>query len=272
MLGAITGDIIGSVYEHNPIKSTNFQLFGPRSLFTDDSVCSVAIAEALLGDGDFAAALRRYVRKYPRRGYGGMFLQWALSDDLPAYGSWGNGSAMRVGAVAYLARDERQVLDLAARQSAVTHSHADAVAGAQATALAMWLGRQGADKSVIRRTIGDRFEYDLSPRVEDIRDDYTFDVSARGTVPPAIICALEAETYEDAVRLAVSLGGDADTLACIAGGIAETIYGLPLEIEFEARQRLDESIRGFPEETNARAPGYFAGTLLDVVDRVRGVG
>lgn len=269
MLGAIAGDIIGSVYEHNPVKTTNFLLFGPRSLFTDDSVCSVAIADALLGNGDFAAALRRYVRKYPRRGYGGMFLQWALSDDLPAYGSWGNGSAMRVGAVAYLARDEADVLDLAARQSAVTHSHADAIDGAQATALAMWLGRQGVDKSVIRRTIVDRFAYDLSPRVEDIRDGYSFDVSARGTVPPAIICALEADDYEGAVRNAVSLGGDADTLACIAGGIAETLFGLPPEFEFEDRLRLDESSRGFPEEVNQQASGYFAGTLLDIVERVR---
>jgi ADP-ribosylglycohydrolase len=255
MLGAITGDIIGSVYEHDPVKTTDFLMFGPRSAFTDDTVYSIAVAEALLGDGNFAASLRRYARKYPRRGYVGMFLQWAFSDELPDYGSWGNGSAMRVGAVAYLARDEAEVLDLAARQSAVTHSHADAITGAQATALAMWLGRQGAPKGEILRAMVDRFSYDLNPCVAEIRDGYSFDVSAKGTVPPAIVCALEADDYEGAVRNAVSLGGDADTLDCIASGIAETLYGLPLEFEFEARQLLDETNHGLPEEISPRATG-----------------
>ena len=197
-----------------------------------------------------------------------MFRVWAQSDDLPAYGSWGNGSAMRVGAVAYVAQGAEEVLALAARQAAVSHSHADAIAGAQATALAMWLARQGADEKAIRKAVARRFAYDLSPRVEEIRDGYGFDISAAGTVPPAIVCALEADGYEDAVRNAVSLGGDSDTLACIAGGIAELLYGLPDRIASQARARLDETRFGFPEETDPGSSGYFKGTLLEVVDRV----
>lgn len=268
MLGAIAGDIIGSVYEGRPIKSKDFPLFGPGSVFTDDTVCSVAVAECILEDGDFAATLRRYVRKYPRRGYGGMFREWALTDGMPTYGSWGNGSAMRVGAIAYLARDQAEALALAARQSVVSPDHPQAVTGAQAAALAMWLARQGADGAAIRDTVGGRFDYDLSGDVATIRDGYGFDVSAAGTVPPAIVCAVEADGYEDAVRNAVSLGGDADTLACIAGGIAEALYGLPETIAAQTRARLDESRHGNPEETDARLPGYFEGTLLEVVERV----
>ncbi len=270
MLGAIAGDIIGSVYEANPIKTKRFPFFGPQSTFTDDTVCSVAVADCILSGGDFAVYLRRYVRKYPRRGYGGMFRQWALADDMPAYGSWGNGSAMRVSAVAYLGRDQAEVLDLAARSSAVTHSHPDAVAGAQAVALAMWPARHDADPAIIGAAVTERFGYDLSESVDDIRAWYRFDVSAAGSVPQAITCALEADDYEDAVRSAVSLGGDSDnTIACIAGGIAEALYGLPQHIATEAAGRLDESRFGLPEETDPGAAGYFGGTLMQVVERVQ---
>lgn len=248
MLGAIAGDIIGSIYEAAPIKTKDFPLFGSGVTFTDDTVCTIAIADALLSGGDFAAYLRDYVRRYPDRGYGGMFLRWALTD-MPAYGSWGNGAAMRVSAVAHLAADETEALATAARSAAVSHDHADAIAGAQATALAAWLARRGIAPDALRAEIENRFGYDLGRSVDQIRIGYAFDISCKGTVPPAIVCALEATDYEDAIRNAVSLGGDADTLACITGGIAETLYGLPPDIALKAR-------------------GYLEAPLLDVVDRL----
>ena len=243
MLGAIAGDIIGSIYERRPIKSKDFPLFGRGCRFTDDSVCTVAVADCLVQGGDFAEFLRTYVHRYPGAGYGGMFLRWALTVGHPPYGSWGNGAAMRVGAVAHLAEDEGAVLDLAERSSMVSHDHPEAVKGAQATALAAWLARHGAEPGDIRREIAARFGYDLSRSVEEIRPGYGFDVSAAGTVPQALVCALEADNFEDAVRNAVSLGGDADTLAAIAGGIAEALFGLPDEIAGEATTYLDAELR-----------------------------
>ncbi|HEX6268510.1 MAG TPA: ADP-ribosylglycohydrolase family protein [Burkholderiales bacterium] len=242
MLGAIAGDIIGSIYEAAPIKIKDFPLFGPGVTFTDDTVCTVAIADALLSGGDFAQDLRAYVRRYPSRGYGGMFARWAHTPDMGAYGSWGNGAAMRVSAIAWLASDEADALTTAARTAAVSHDHPDAIAGAQATVLAAWLARHGAAPELIRREIAGRFGYDLSQSVEQIRAWYAFDISCKGTVPPAITCALEATGYEDAIRNAVSLGGDTDTLACITGGIAEALYGVPPPIGEEARSHLDDGL------------------------------
>lgn len=243
MLGAIAGDIIGSIYETAPIKTKDFPLFGPGVTFTDDTVCTVAIADCIMSAGDFADYLRAYVRRHPGRGYGGMFMQWAFTPGMPAYGSWGNGAAMRVGAIAHLADDEAQGLELAAKSAAVSHDHPDAVAGAQAAVLAAWLGRQGCQPDEIRTLVARRFGYDLGRSVDDIRPRYSFDISCKGTVPPAIICVLEAEDYEDAIRNAVSLGGDTDTLACITGGIAEVLFGLPDEIAEEAKARLDPQLR-----------------------------
>ena len=170
-----------------------------------------------------------------------MFRRWAMTGGGP-YNSWGNGSAMRVSSVAQVARDERDLLDLAARSSAVTHDHPDAVAGAQAVALAMWLARAGAEARTIRREIAARFGYDLSPTVDAIRPHYHFDVSAAGTVPQAITCALEATGYQDALRNAISIGGDSDTLACIAGGIAEALFGLPDDIAAASRRYLTDDL------------------------------
>ena len=243
MLGAIAGDIIGSIYEAAPIKTKDFPLFGPGVTFTDDTVCTVAVADALMQGGDFAGALRAYVRRYPGRGYGAMFRRWAMTPGMPAYGSWGNGAAMRVSPIAYWARDEAELLELAAGTAAVSHDHPDAVTGAQAVALAMWLARGGTDRPEIRARIGTGFGYDLEPSVDQIRAWYRFDVSCKGTVPPAIVCALAAEDYRDAVRNAISLGGDSDTLACITGGIAEILYGLPDEVTREARALLDAPLR-----------------------------
>ncbi len=243
MLGAITGDIVGSIYEHANIKTKDFPLFGPGCRFTDDTVLSVAVADCLLNEGDFAATLRAYTRAHPRRGYGGLFLRWALDDDLPAYGSWGNGSAMRVSPAGFAARNEDEALALAARSAVVSHDHPDAVAGAQAVALAIYLARRGRDRAVIRAEIAARFGYDLTQSVAEIRARYAFDVACAGTVPPALTCALEAEDFEDALRNAVSIGGDTDTVACIAGGLAEALFGLPEEIAAQARGYLTDDLK-----------------------------
>ena len=238
MIGAITGDIVGSIYEHDNIRSKQFPLFGDRCRFTDDTVCTVAVADCLMNDGDFGEYLSRYALRYPSRGYGAMFRQWATAWERAPYGSWGNGSAMRVGAVAYLARDEAEVLEAADRSASVTHNHPDAINGARAVALATWMALSGTDAISIRQEIADRFDYDLNQSVDEIRTWYRFDVSCAGTVPQAITCALEATDYEDAIRNAISIGGDSDTIACIAGGIAESIFGLPADIEASARTYL----------------------------------
>ena len=188
MIGAITGDIVGSIYEGRNIKTKEFSFFGGGCRFTDDTVCTVAVADCLIHDSDFADYLRQYVRRHPYRGYGGMFQEWA-STDIGPYNSWGNGSAMRVSPVAHVARNQATLLEMAERSSAVTHNHPDAVAGAQAVALTMWMAMAGTDAHVIRREVADRFNYDLSRSVDEIRPDYSFDVSCAGTVPEAITCA-----------------------------------------------------------------------------------
>jgi ADP-ribosylglycohydrolase len=176
-----------------------------------------------------------------------MFRKWAGSNMGP-YNSWGNGSAMRVSPVAHMARDEQELLDLAEQTSVVTHNHPDAVAGAQETALTMWMAKSETDVVVIRKEIADRFDYALSQSVDDIRPSYQFDISCAGTVPQAITCALEGTSYEDAVRNAISIGGDSDTIACITGGIAEMMFGLPEEIAESSR-------------------GYLTDDLVEVLDR-----
>jgi ADP-ribosylglycohydrolase len=243
MLGAIAGDIIGSIYEFSPIKTKDFPLFGEGTTFTDDTVCTVAVADCILREGDFATFLKDYGRRYPDRGYGGWFAHWLASDDLAPYGSFGNGAAMRASPVAWLARDEAKVLELARRSAAATHDHARGIAGAQATALAMWRAREGMPPEAIRSEVAARFGYDLDRSVDAIRPNYGFDETCDGTVPEALICALEAEDYEDAVRNAVSLGGDADTLACITGGLAEALFGLPEDVAEQARGYLDPELQ-----------------------------
>jgi ADP-ribosylglycohydrolase len=241
MLGAIAGDIVGSRFEGQRGPPRDFVLFHPACFFTDDTVCTLAVADALLGERDFAASLRALVRRHPARGYGGMFLDWAFTDDAPAYGSWGNGAPMRVAAVGWLARDEAEALELAAAQAAVTHDHPDAIAAAQAVALAILLARSGLPPAALRRRLIEDFGYDLAPETALARDG--FDISAVGTAPPAITAALEAEDWEGAVRTTVCLGGDTDTLACIAGAVAEAIHGLRREIADSARAYLTEDLR-----------------------------
>jgi ADP-ribosylglycohydrolase len=225
MLGAIAGDIIGSVYEHNSIKIKNFPLFSPLSRFTDDTVMTVAVAHAVLSGTSYGDAIKAAGRRYPNAGYGGAFRQWLFSEDAAPYNSWGNGSAMRVSPIGFAFDSEEDVLQQARMTAEITHSHPEGIKGAQATALAVYLSRQGASKDDIRLKIMERFDYNLERTVDKIRPVYSFDISCQGTVPEAIISFLDSVSYEDAVRNAVSLGGDSDTLACIAGGIAEAYYG-----------------------------------------------
>ncbi len=225
MIGAIAGDIIGSVYEFNAIKSKDFPLFQRRSYFTDDSVLTVAVAQAILTDGDYRRAVLEMGRAYPNSGYGGSFAHWLVSADPKPYNSWGNGSAMRVSPVGFAFDKAEDVLREATLSAEFTHNHPEGIKGAQATALAVFLARTGHDKEAIRGEIAGRFGYDMARTVDDIRPDYGFDESCQGTVPEAVIAFLDSNSYEDAVRNAVSLGGDSDTLACITGGIAEAFYG-----------------------------------------------
>jgi ADP-ribosylglycohydrolase len=225
MIGAIAGDIIGSVYEQRPVKTKDFPLFDVGSRFTDDTVLTVAVADAILSGASYMDSIRRFGRRYPDAGYGGYFIRWLYSDDPRPYNSWGNGSAMRVSPVAFAFPDEAEVLRQARMTAEITHNHPEGVKGAEAAAIAVFLARTGNSKEVIRSRITSLFGYDLDRTVDGIRPSYAFDVSCQGTVPEAIVAFLDSDSYEDAVRNAVSLGGDSDTLACITGGIAEAFYG-----------------------------------------------
>ncbi|GIX48257.1 MAG: hypothetical protein KatS3mg131_2468 [Candidatus Tectimicrobiota bacterium] len=226
MLGAIAGDLIGSVYEANPIKHKDFPLFHPDCRFTDDTVLTVAVAHALLTGQPYQVAIRDWARRYPHAGYGELFLRWLYADNPQPYHSWGNGAAMRVSPIGWAFACEAEVLRQAACSAAITHDHPEGIKGAQATALAVFLARTGHDKATIKARVA-QLGYDLDVTLAALRPTYTFDVSCQGTVPAALVAFLEAESYEDAVRNAVSLGGDSDTLACIAGGIAGAFYGVP---------------------------------------------
>jgi ADP-ribosylglycohydrolase len=244
MLGAIAGDIIGSVYESRNIKTMDFSLFDPRCRFTDDTVLSVAVADALLHDKPYGETFRSYYHRYPRAGYGALFRRWALAHDARPYNSWGNGSAMRVCPVGYAHASLKGVLDEALKSAVVTHNHPEGIKGAQAVAAAVFLARTHAAKDAIGAYITAQFGYDLSQSIDDIRPWYGFDVSCRGSVPVAIRAFLESQDYEDAVRRVISVGGDSDTLACITGGIAEAFYGrLPEEIRQKSIALLDEDLR-----------------------------
>jgi ADP-ribosylglycohydrolase len=241
MLGAVAGDVIGSVFEGRSIKTIRFPLFSPGSTFTDDTVMTVAVAHAILHDVDYVTALKSFGRRYPNAGYGGSFYAWLQSPVSQPYNSWGNGSAMRVSPLGFAFDRVEDVLREAEQSAEVSHNHPEGIKGAQATALAILLARQGATRSMIREEITGRFGYDLERTLDGIRPGYRFDVSCQGSVPESIIAFLESEGVEDAIRNAISLGGDADTMACIAGGIAEAFYGeIPEGIAAEVRVRLPE--------------------------------
>lgn len=241
MLGAIAGDVIGSVYERYPIKKTNFPLFHPGCRFTDDTVMTIAVANAILEGAEYGPSLKAFGRKYPNAGYGGTFINWIFQPEVQPYNSWGNGSAMRVTPVGLAFDEVEQVLSEAKRSAEVSHNHPEGIKGAQATALAVYLACYGESKATIRAEIAGQFGYDLNRTVEEIRPVYGFDVSCQGTVPEAIIAFLDSIDYEDAVRKAISLGGDSDTLACIAGGIAGAFYKeIPMNIVSHVRKLLPE--------------------------------
>ena len=253
MYGAILGDIIGSPYEFDQgNKSKDFPLFSCNSTYTDDSVMTLAVADAFLSivpnaeDGDIRRQLiqsmQHYGRRFPDAGYGGNFRLW-LSDPNPQpYGSYGNGSAMRVSSVGWLFDDLFTVRHMAWLSAEVTHNHPEGIKGAEATASAIFLARTGSTKTEIKAYIEENFHYNLSRTCDEIRPAYRHVESCQDTVPEAITAFLEGESFEDVIRTAVSLGGDCDTLTCIAGSIAEGFYGVPEELKQQCRQRLPEDL------------------------------
>ena len=233
LIGAIAGDTIGSIYEFNNTKRTDFELLQPGMNYTDDSLMTLAVADWLLkrnlSDDDaqlLIDIMRRCARQYPcpMGGYGGRFFKWLISPSPKPYNSWGNGSAMRVSGVGYAADTLEEALRLAEISAAVTHNHPEGIKGAQATAAAVFMARTGSSKEEIRNYIEQTFQYNLHRTCDSIRPTYHFDESCQGTVPEAIVAFLDSHDFESAMRLAVSLGGDSDTLACITGGIAAAYY------------------------------------------------
>ncbi len=258
MRGAIIGDIVGSRFERGNWKGKSFTLFTHDSRYTDDTVMTIAVADWLVNERDLVDALRYWGRKYPLAGYGGNFKLWLSGIKQGPYGSWGNGSAMRVSPVGWAARTLEECLDLAEKSAAVTHDHPEGIKGAQAIAGSVFLARTGGSKADIKDWVQTEIKYDLEWRLEDIRPEYTFDVSCQGSVPEAIIAFLESQDLEDAIRNAISIGGDTDTLACMAGSIAEAYYHRQEPV---ARQLLDEMYR--------RLPGAVKGIMKQFDGRFR---
>lgn len=246
MIGAIIGDIVGSVYEWHNIKTKNFPLFREECFFTDDTVMTIAVAEAIKYGGkpnDFIDSMKKWGRRYPDAGYGGRFVGWIRSNDREPYNSWGNGSAMRVSPCAWAYDTLDEVEQAAESCAAVTHNHPEGIKGAQATAAAIFLAKNGASMDEIKTYICEKYGYDLSRTIDEIRPVYRFNESCQETVPEAIIAFLESNDFEDAIRNAISLGGDSDTLAAITGSIAEAAYGVSEEIREKALGFLDERLR-----------------------------
>ena len=236
MIGAAIGDIVGSRFEFRPRKSKNFQFFHPCCEFTDDTVCTAAVADIVMHDRPPAETLQAWCRRHPGRGYGGMFRRWIEWDPPRPYGSFGNGAAMRVSAVAHLyrERDLKEALEVSDRVTGITHDHKEGIKGARATVHAIWLAYQGKSANVIREAIANEYGYDLKRTVDEIRPDYSFNEICQETVPEALTCAFESVSFEDAIRNAISLGGDADTLGAIAGPIAEVLHGIPEDFKSQA--------------------------------------
>ena len=239
LLGAIAGDIIGSVYEWNSTKNTDFYLFSPFSKFTDDTVMTVANTDWLLTGDNLWAIMQDYGNRYPHAGYGGMFSSWLREDDPKPYNSFGNGSAMRVSPIGWAFNTLEETLEAAKQSAEITHNHPEGIKGAQATAACIFLARIGKRKEDIKEYIEQTFGYNLSRTCDEIRPTYEFDVTCQGSVPESIIAFLESTDFESSIRLAVSLGGDADTMGAITGGIAEAYYGgVPEYIRKEVLKRL----------------------------------
>ena len=253
MLGAIAGDIIGSIFEFMNIKSENFELFGRHTRFTDDSVLTIATADAILHGKGYAEAYKEWSRKFIGAGYGARFLNWVRSDNLSPYGSFGNGSAMRVSPVGFAYNSLEDVLKESRKSAEVTHNHPEGIKGAQSVASAIFLARTGADKKEIRGYMEKKFSYDLSKSLDEIRPGYGFDETCQGSVPQAIRAFLESSSWEDAVRKGVSLGGDSDTIGCIVGGIAQAYYkGIPTAVSEQTFKKVPIDFAPIIEEFNSR--------------------
>ena len=253
MLGAIAGDILGSIHEFHPIKTKNFDLLNSECVFTDDTVMTAAVADSLMNKIPYVESLQMWGRKYPRAGYGGWFSKWIDSDFPKPYNSFGNGSAMRCSSVGWLFEDEGSVLEEAKKSAEVTHNHPEGIKGAQAVALGVMLCRQGSTKLEIQEKLEDLFDYDLSQTMEQVKFNYSFDVTCQGSVPQAIISFLESEDFEDAIKNAISLGGDADTQACIAGALAEAFYmNVPEQIREFVLTRITPDILEVLDQLNLR--------------------
>jgi ADP-ribosylglycohydrolase len=256
MIGAIAGDMIGSPYERHPTKKPDFAI--TVSGFTDDTVLTLAVANAILTGIDYADSIKFFARRHPTAGYGGSFKHWMWLSENKPYNSFGNGSAMRVSAVGFAFESAGEVLAQARRSAEVTHNHPEGIKGAQATALAVFMARQGADKETIRKEIQTRFNYDLARTVDSIRPAYEFDISCQGSVPESIIAFLDAHDYETTIKNAISLGGDADTMACIAGGIAQAFYKkVPAEIVSGVRGKLSPDLLAVLDRFHAKFPCQY---------------
>ena len=246
IIGAICGDIIGSTREFDPIKTKDFELFTEFSIFTDDTIMTLAIAEWLIRNKNSSDVLIKELQywgnMYPNAGYGRMFIDWLCEFHPKPYNSWANGSAMRVSPCAWAADSLKEAQELARFSSVVTHNHPEGIKGALATVDAIYLARTGFTKDEIKEHVESEYEYDLDRSLDEIRPDYSFDVSCAGSVPESIICFLDAKDFEDTVRNAVSLGGDADTQAAIAGSIASAYWDVPKSIADEAIGRLDSGL------------------------------
>jgi len=266
MIGAIIGDIVGSRFEFNNHKSKDFELFTDECFVTDDSIMTLAVAKAIMeakrrepenveDEGSYYALVAdltvKYMqeigRRYPNCGYGRMFYQWVFSESPQPYNSFGNGAAMRICPVGFAARAEDEVKRLSQAVTAVTHNHPEGIKGAEAVAMAVFMARSGATKTEIRDKINSSY-YPLNFTIDEIRDTYKFNETCQETVPQAIEAFLESECFENAIRTAISLGGDSDTVAAITGSIAEAYYGVPLEIRDKALSYLDNELRPIYDE------------------------
>jgi type I restriction enzyme M protein len=264
MIGAIIGDIVGSLREggRRNVKSKDFELFLPKAHVTDDSVMSLAVAEALLdARGDYAnleelavASMQTLGRRYPHAGYGRFFKNWIFNDDPKPYGSYGNGAAMRVSACGWVGKSLEEVIEISGRITRVTHDHPDGIKGAEATAVSVFMALHGSSIDEIREYVNAHY-YPMDFTIDGIRDTYRFFISCQESVPQSIMAFLESTSFEDAIRNAISIGGDSDTIAAIAGGIAEAYYGVPEHLREQALTYLDAYQRGILEEFESLYPG-----------------